>query len=52
LLTTIVQIVRRLEQVAEDLPTTDLTTEPTDAIGREIDQGIATFNKLKGGLAR
>lgn len=50
---TIVRIVRRLELlVADDLPAADLKTEPTDAIQREIDRGIAAFNTLKGGLSR
>lgn len=52
LLTTIVQIVRRLEVLVEDLPNFDLSAEPKDAIGREIDHGIAKLNKLKGGIAR
>lgn len=52
LLTTITQIVRRLELLVEDIAKLDLTEEPKDDINREIDQGIATFNKLKGGIAR
>lgn len=52
LLTTIVQIVRRLEVLVEDIAKLDLTDEPKDDINREIDHGIATFTKLKGGIAR
>lgn len=52
LLTIIVQIVRRLEVLVEDLHLLDLTTEPTDAIQREIDQCFVTLTKLKGGIAR
>lgn len=52
LLTTIAQIVRRLELLVEDLKGLDLADEPVDVIGREIEQGIAVFTKLKGGIAR
>jgi hypothetical protein len=52
LLTTIAQIVRRLELLAEDLPKLDLSAEPDDAIGREIDRGIALLTTLKGDIAR
>lgn len=52
MLTTIVQIVRRLELLVEDLAGLDLTDEPEDDINREIDHGIAIFTKLKGGIAR
>lgn len=52
LLTTIVQIVRRLEVLVDDIAKFDLTEEPKDDINREIDHGIATFTKLKGGIAR
>lgn len=51
-LATITRVNGVVERLVEDLPTLDLTTEPTDAIGREIDQGIAILNKLKGGIAR
>lgn len=52
MLTTIAQIVRRLELLVEDIANLDLAEEPKDDINREIDQGIATFHKLKGGIAR
>lgn len=52
LLTTIVQIVRRLEVMVEDLAGLDLTDEPKDDINREIDHGIAVFTKMKGEIAR
>jgi hypothetical protein len=52
LLTTIAQIVRRLELLVEDLPGLDLAHEPKDDINREIDHGIAVFTKLKGVIAR
>jgi hypothetical protein len=52
LITTIVKIVRRLEELLDELPRFDLTAEPTDAITREIDQGIAILTEIKGGIAR
>lgn len=52
LLTTIVQIGRLLELLVEDLPRLDLTSEPRDAINREIDQCVVALTKLKGGIAR
>lgn len=52
LLTTIVQIVRRLEVLVEDIAKLNLTEEPQGDINREIDHGIAAFTKLKGEIAR
>lgn len=52
LLTTIVQMVRRLDLLVEDLAKFDLAEEPKDDIHREIDHGIAMFTKLKGEIAR
>ena len=51
-LLTITRVNGVVERLVEDLPRLDLTAEPTDAIRREIDLGIATLTKLKGGIAR
>lgn len=51
-LLTLTRINAVVERLIEDLPSLGLTAEPTDAIGREIDLGIATLTKLKGGIAR
>lgn len=52
LLATIVQTVRRLEVLLEDIAKLDLKEQPKDDINREIDHGIAVFTKLKGVIAR
>jgi hypothetical protein len=51
-LLTITRLNGVVERLVEDLPTLDLTAEPTDDIRREIDQCFAALTKLKGGIAR
>jgi hypothetical protein len=51
-LLTITRVNGVVERLVDDLPRLDLSSEPKDAINREIDQGIATLTKLKGGIAR
>lgn len=52
ILTTIVQIVRRLELMIDDeLTTYDLSAEPKDAIRNEFARGIELFRTIEGGIA-